>query len=514
MNRLLVLALACGFLGCGGASRLKGGTGGTGGSVASGGASRGGSAGSDAIGGTGAGGAGAGGAAAGATENGGSGTGGKVTGGTVGQGGAASGLIGSGGLGTGGSAGTVATGGIVMGGGGTVGTATGGTGAGGARADAAATDAASVGGARADATATDAASAGGSAAGGTDAGGTRAGGTGAGGMATGGATGTGGALLALDHSRLDFGSIALGTTSVATFTLTNRGGSTSGVPTISLEPLTAEIGTVATKGCEAALPPGASCVLTIQVTPAKLGLFQAFERIAANPGTVEPNSSYLSIYVVGWAIGFQVSPPSSIDLGDVAPGVSVMRSFTVTALIDLSDLKVSTGGTDLSIDASASTCTATLAKGASCVVTVEFLAATVGWKRASVGMRAGGDTGQLVAIEMTANVSKANDLAIDPKAPPTYACTFGQTSSPVVLTVVNLGSTTSGTIASVIVGESARDFKIAATDCTTLAPQATCTVSVVCSPPMSASAATRHAILSVTDGNAHLAVPLTAEVTF
>jgi hypothetical protein len=56
--------------------------------------------------------------------------------------------------------------------------------------------------------------------------------------------------------------------------------------------------------------------------------------------------------------------------------------------------------------------------------------------------------------------------------------------------------------------------KIAATDCTVLAPQATCTISVVCSPPMSASAATRHAILSVTDGNTHLAVPLTAEVTF
>jgi hypothetical protein len=310
---------------------------------------------------------------------------------------------------------------------------------------------------------------------------------------------------------MDFGSITLGTTITRTFTLTNQGGAVSGIPNINVEYLTAPRGTVTATGCSAALAPGASCVLTIKATPTALGLFQAFVRVTANPGA--PDSGSLSIHVVGWAIGFEVSPSASIDLGDVAPGVSIQRDFRVTALIDLVDLKVVAGGEDLAIEP-ISTCTAVLSKGASCLVNVEFVARSLGWKRVGLGFRAGGDLGQFVSVEFTANVSKASDLSIAPKAPPTYTCIIEKTSAPVVFTVTNVSAAPSGQIIATIVGESASDFRIASTDCSTLAPNATCAVSVVCSPPMSASAAIRHAILSVTDGNTQLSVPLTAEVTF
>ena len=152
MNRggLLVLALVCGSLGCGGAGGLKGGAGGTGGASgsASGGASGGGSAGNmrrlaepgpaaQRTGGVGAGGVGTGGSGAPAVG----------TGGTIGTGGAASGGIGTGGIATGGSAGTMATGGTGLGGAGTGGAATGGAGAGGAGTGGAATGGAGAGGA-------------------------------------------------------------------------------------------------------------------------------------------------------------------------------------------------------------------------------------------------------------------------------------------------------------------------------------------------------------------------------
>jgi hypothetical protein len=252
-------------------------------------------------------------------------------------------------------------------------------------------------------------------------------------------------------------------------------------------------------------------VLTVSVTPPELGLFQAYVRITANPGI----PSRLSIYVHGNAIGFKVSSPSSVDFGVLAPGALAQHIVTITALIALSDLEVYTGGEDFSIHASASTCTATLAADASCVVTVDFRAATVGWKDGLVGFKAGGDAGQIVVVKFTANVSAASDLAIEPQAPPTYACVFQQTSPPVVFTVTNLSDAASGTIRSAIVGDDyAGDFAISHTDCTTLAPRAACTISVVCNPGMSASAATRHEILSVTDGNTHLAVPLTGEVSF
>jgi hypothetical protein len=146
---LLVLALVCGSLGCGGAGGLKGGAGGTGGAnvLASGGASGGGTTGNAATGGTGAGGAATGGVGAGGTGTGGTGTGGAGTGGTVGAGGAASGGIGTGGIATGGSAGTTATGGTGLGGTGTGGAATGGAGAAGAGAAGAGAGGAATGGA-------------------------------------------------------------------------------------------------------------------------------------------------------------------------------------------------------------------------------------------------------------------------------------------------------------------------------------------------------------------------------
>jgi hypothetical protein len=348
----------------------------------------------------------------------------------------------------------------------------------------------------------------------TATGGASTGGTGAGGRATGGDIGTGEAFLELDRSSIDFSSLGVGTSSGTFITLTNRGGSASGVPSIMIEIPSISAGSVnsvTVQGCETAVPANASCRLTINVSPSALGLFQAFVRITASPGA--PSTSPLSISIVGRAIGFEVQLSLSMELGNLAPAVSVERSITITSFIALSDLEVWTAGDDISIVPSASTCTATLADHASCVVTVEFMASDIGWKRDILGIKAGGDYGQVVNLEITANVSKASDLAVLPSTPQSFVCVFEQTSPAVVFAVTNLASTRSGTIATTIAGEDAGDFLVSRTNCAILAPQASCTVEVVCSPPMSASSATRHAVLSVTDGNTHLAVPLSAEVT-
>jgi hypothetical protein len=141
--------------------------------------------------------------------------------------------------------------------------------------------------------------------------------------------------------------------------------------------------------------------------------------------------------------------------------------------------------------------------------------ARLAWER-SLDARCGWQT---VNIEVIANVTKASDLAIVPTEPPHFVCVFEKTSAPVVFTVTNLGDTPSGTIASTIVGADssgigARDFAVSQTDCTVLAPHATCSISVVCTPAMSASADTREVILSVSDSSTHLAVPLAGDVSF
>lgn len=433
--------------------------------------------------------------------------GGSAAGGTLGGGG--DGSVASGGAGAGGAIpGTSATSTVAAGGTGTGGiaTGTGGIGAGGK------TIAPSVTGGAGDGVRT----------GGTTTGTWAAGGVGAGGAAT-GTAGVGGtpadARLELDGARMDFGFVAPGTTSVGTFTLTNRGGATSGKPVVSISVVRTPADSATplmVTGCTAALPANASCVLTIRVTPPMLGLFDAFVYVSADPGT-EPHG--LPIYVVGWAVGFAVSSPTRIELGDLAPGAEVKRSITLTATSPLSDLRVWTAGSDLSLDTAATTCTATLAQGASCVVAATFVASTLGWKRDIIGASAGGDFGQIVNIEITANVTRASDLAIVPKDPPHFACVFQQTSPPVVFTVTNLSDTASGPIDATVVaadsdGVGAGDLAISRSDCTVLAPHASCTLSVVCAPAMSASSETREAVLSVGDGNSHLAVPLTGDVSY
>ncbi|MBN2192615.1 MAG: choice-of-anchor D domain-containing protein [Polyangiaceae bacterium] len=341
-------------------------------------------------------------------------------------------------------------------------------------------------------------------------GGVETGGTGA----QGGVGGSGGstpvdASLELDRSRMDFGTIVLGATATDTFTVTNRGASTSGIPRISLSS-SGLADSLTTTGCDAALAPGESCSLTISVTPAELGLFDTFVTLTAEPGT----DPFLSVYVVGRASGFEVLPPSLVEWGDVPPAVPIRHTATVTATIPLTDLHLWTVGDEFSIDASATTCTDTLAAGASCVVVVEFLAPDLGWRSGMLGIRAGGSSGQIATVQFEANVTGANDLAVEPEDPPPFVAYYEETTDPVVFTVTNVGEAPSGTIISFLVGEFANEYAISDTDCTILGPQETCTVSVVCSPPMSASGAPRDAVLSITDGNTHLSVPVTAQVTF
>jgi len=420
-------------------------------------------------------------------------TGGAVTGGT--------------------SAGGVSMGGSDPGGGPSGGSTTGGAATGGSGADSggsgAPTGGSSTGGAQGD-TGGNASGTGGAATGGSAA----EGGTGTGGSAAeGGAGGTGGdtpveASLDLDRSRMDFGTIALGTTATDTFTVTNRGASISGVPSISVDASGAP-DAVVVSGCEAALAPGESCALTIRVTPPELGLFDTSVRLTADPGT----DPHLSIYVVGRVSGFEVSPPSTLDFGDVPPGVPIEHAITVTATIDLSDLELWAAGDAVSIVASATTCTETLAAGDSCVVTMAFLAPGLGWESGFVGIRAGGSLGYMSAVSYTANVTSANDLAVEPEDPPPFIAYYEETTDPIVFTVTNVGDATSGTIAATIVGDGASDYAVSDSDCTTLAPQETCTVSVVCSPAMSASGP-QDAVLSIADDRTHVAIPLTAQVTF
>jgi hypothetical protein len=280
--------------------------------------------------------------------------------------------------------------------------------------------------------------------------------------------------LSTDRSFVDVGA-AQGSASPMV-TLTNRAGCPSGDIII-----TASEGVTAT-GCNGPLAGGASCNISISATPTAPGQFSGTVSISANPGAITP----LQVNVFGYisdGVIFLVSP-AAFDLGPIPLGFRVppMRVH-VSAGMDFDDLVVAASGPDIAIDATATTCTNVLPAGQSCDVVMTFLATSVGSKSEGLTISGGGPLGKVVTVAITANVVTGVYLVVDASSdnPMGGSAFAGQASTPSILVVGNRGDTTSGLLSVTLTGTDAAEF-LATSDCATLAPLGTCTVSVVFQP--------------------------------
>jgi len=313
---------------------------------------------------------------------------------------------------------------------------------------------------------------------------------GEGGSAHGDSRPGGDGTLAVDKSMLNFGILDVGATATGTLTVTNVGRVSTGPLTI-----TVTAGLAAT-GCSGTLAPGASCVVVVSVTPTAVGPWSGTIAITASPGAVTPLLVSVSAVVGGGPL-FAVSP-AAIDLGTVLVGLPAPKAtIMVTAGIAITDLVVTTTGADLSIDRVASTCTSTLAAGASCAVVVAFTAASSGQKTDALVISGGGAAGKVVSVPITALAQNPAKLAINPSSTQAFAASVGQTSTPITFGVANLGDVATGPIAVTVTGPNAAEF-IATTSCLVLEPLAGCTVAVVFKPAADSTTAVT-ATLTVTD---------------
>jgi hypothetical protein len=302
-----------------------------------------------------------------------------------------------------------------------------------------------------------------------------------------GTAGTSSASLSVDRATLNIGTIDLGSTTVATLVVANPGGGPSGVIAVSTT-----AGMTAT-GCTSVLDAKGSCTLTISVTPAVAGAFGGTVTITANPGALTP----LIISVVAIVAGgsFSVSP-ASIDLGEIQRGVPVPKqTITVFTSGAISGLTIGMTGEDVSIDRSATTCSATLAAGASCIVVVNFTAVTTGSKSDGIIISTGG---KIVTVPITANAQNSGSLLVSPSTTQSFAVMMGQASPAITFTVENLGDIGLGDIAVKVTGSNASDFT-ASDSCSPLPMRGVCVFSVVFNPSLDSAAATRYANLVVTD---------------
>jgi len=306
-----------------------------------------------------------------------------------------------------------------------------------------------------------------------------------------GEAGSGRATLVLDRSAVNLGTLDLNTTGVASLTVTNVGADTSGPVTVG-----ATEGIVVA-GCSGILRAGVSCTLSIMVTPTAIGVFTGAISISASPGALTPLLATVIATVTTGGGLFSVHP-SAIDLSSVQVGVRAPpQTITVTASTAISDLVVGVSGVEISIDRTASTCTAALAAGASCIVVVDFTAMSTGAKSDSVIIGAGGTNGKVVSVPITAADLAAARLVMAPSGTQSFVANVGRPSSAIPFGLANAGDVATGAISIAVTGPDAADF-VATSDCLILAPLSGCTIEVVWTP-VAARATAETATLTATD---------------
>jgi hypothetical protein len=306
---------------------------------------------------------------------------------------------------------------------------------------------------------------------------------------------SGSANLIVSTTTVSMGTIELHAGGVGSVTVTNTGRAATGSISVS-----ASSGLVAT-GCSGILAPGASCAITIVATPASAGAFAGSVAIAANPGA-SPTPVYITVVATVIDVGVFTAVPPAIDLGPIPVGLLAPRQYiTVAASASITDLSISPSGADVTIDVAATTCTASLFAGSSCVVAVNFQATTAGTKKDSIVITAGGANGRTITVPITAVAQNPAKLVI---TPPTaaFAAVAGQPSSAISFGVANIGDMPTGALSPTVTGPNASDFAITSSTCLVLAPLGTCTLSVVFKPGPNDGSAVSSATLTVTDAAA------------
>jgi hypothetical protein len=301
--------------------------------------------------------------------------------------------------------------------------------------------------------------------------------------------------VAVNPTVLYFGSVDVGSTSSApsSVTVTNLGPATSLTPQIVPVPSPF---TLAGNTCNV-LPANGTCTISVSFTPTVLGpaagtLAVAGAVMVSLNGTGTPPANF--------------TMTDRIDLGTVLVGASVPGQVTVTATNPLTDLlcSVQSAG-NIKADPTTTTCTAALAKGATCYVGFTFSSATPGAKTGDEIICNAGSTTKFTSI--TAIVASPAKLLITPAAAST-AATTGK-SSTINFTVANGGDVRTGAITAAI-SPANPEFVVSGTTCAVgLLPLGICTVTVTFQPTVDG---TKTATLVVTDSGAP-AAPATATLT-
>jgi hypothetical protein len=299
--------------------------------------------------------------------------------------------------------------------------------------------------------------------------------------------------IVIEPSTRDYGNSSIGVaTGATTFTVRNTGGAATGVLTVAVAGTNpADFPIVAGgDGCSGAtLAAMGTCTIAVQFNPTAAGARAATLRVQGTPG----GTATSALTGTGESAAAIEVTPTAADFGSVATGSSSsLVSFTVR----------NTGGASTGVPTVAITgvqatqftvvsngCTASIAGGATCTVTVRFSPTTTGAKTARLDVSAtpgGTDSSDLSGTGITPVA-----LTLTPSAA-SYGMVAETTSATRTFTVQNTGMETV-TALSFAVSAGGPEFAVvtgAGTTCgATLAGMSSCTIEVAFTPNQGTTAA-------------------------
>ena len=304
-------------------------------------------------------------------------------------------------------------------------------------------------------------------------------------------------VLTINSGSQDFGGVLLGGMSSNTiFTITNTGGSPTGVLAGSLGGTNANQFTVTDNCTGMALAASGTCTMVVRFNPTVAGGKSASVSVNASPG----GSVSASLSGTGLSpASLSFAPPSgSYGTATVNTDGSTVP-FTVTNGGDVATgtLSLALGGTNMAdfTIVAGSTCTGTLAAGANCSVSVKFHPLTVGASK-SATLTVNGGTGVSATANLSGTSASVGALMINSTSQNFGNVLINTSTADTTFTITNGGGSPTGVLTGSMTGADANQFTLT-NNCTgqTLIASGTCTMVVHFNPTSNGS---KTASLSVT----------------
>ncbi len=301
---------------------------------------------------------------------------------------------------------------------------------------------------------------------------------------TGAPTGTP-ATLSISPDTKDFGTVVAGLYAEASFQVSNGGGQSSSVPTVTVEGTDAPLFTVTANGCMAAVPALGNCLVTVRFSPAAMASGTKSARINVNATLGGAVSATMQGMVV--PPGALTITPTSQTFGSLLVGVAgAPVSFTVkntggvatgalaTVVQNSTELGIASDGCKLKL----------LGAGESCVITVVFTPTSAGQKSGTLVVNA--TPGGTASASMTGTGLSPALLTIDPVSGSFATTTVNSSGGSQTFVIANTGGVAAGETTAVLAavgGTNPGDFALSANGCTgTLVAGGRCMVTITFKP--------------------------------